>query len=161
MDKCANEGQTLLAALLSAIMGKYGNLEAAFLASKGFVPFNPSGYVNFETIPKTSRTGIAHPCFFSLENNAFPANGIYLTDVKLLLTTTSIDVLLSQTVNIRPRQVGTYNFGWEADGPVVNGAHTFIRASIAWYASLVGTPLPQPLAQLLSSISVHYGPLVN
>ena len=156
IDKRANEGQKLPAGLLSAIKEKYGNLEDAVVALKEFAPMKDGGYVNFHGIPKTSKNGCVHPCFLSLENNAYPGNGIYLTDVKLLLATTSIDVLLSQTVHLRPRGVGTHKFGWEADGPVVNGAHAFLRASIAWYACLAGRPLPQPLAQQLSSIPAHY-----
>ena len=156
IDKCANEGQKLPAGLLSAIKEKYRNLEDAIVALKEVVPMKEGGYVNFHGIPKTSKNGCVHPSFLSLENSAYPGNGIYLTDVKLLLANTSIDVLLSQTVHLRPRGVETYKFGWEADGPVVNGAHAFLRASIAWYACLVGRPLPQPLAQQLSSIPAHY-----
>ena len=54
LRECANAVQKVPAGLLSAIMAKYGNLEDASTALKGFVPWNAHGYVNFQATPSTS-----------------------------------------------------------------------------------------------------------
>ena len=134
---------------------RYKDLDAAIGALKFVVPWHGSGYVNFQATPKTSKTGTVHPSFLSLHENAYPGGGIFLKDCLVLLEAESLETLCARSIDLRPRGTG-WKFGWEADGPMVNGCLTFICSSFAWFCVLEQQCMPETLRQLLGCIRVSY-----
>ena len=41
------------------------DMDAAIGALKGIVPWNANRYVNFQSVPKTSKTGVVHVAFLN------------------------------------------------------------------------------------------------
>ena len=132
------------------------DVDAAIGALKGVVPWAPSGYVNFQSQPKTSKSGTVHVSFFCFRENAYPGNALFLKDALVLLDGDELDMLLERTIQIRPVGNGGWKFGWEADGPVVNGCLTFICSSLAFFALLHNETLPESVSSKLGNIKVSH-----
>jgi len=161
VQKSRNSSMTMPDMLKETILLKFGTLDEAMTQLTNLLPWKKGAYVKFHSTPKVSTKGLLHVGFLALNSNAYPGSGIYLADSLTLASTTAIGVLLSKVLSVRPRSIGNWKFGWEADGAVVNGAHIFLRVSLAWFAVCHQKALPQPLACHLSSIPVHYEKVSN
>ena len=151
-----NDGKTLPDVLKGMVFSQFQNPDEAMAALLEVLPWRKGSYVTFHKTPSRSTKGTLHVGFFSLDCNAYPGNGIYLADSLTLASSTAIGVLMSKIISVRPRAIGTWKFGWEADGVVADGAHAFLRVSLAWFAIMLKKVLPQPLAHFLCNIQAHY-----
>ena len=117
------------------------------------------GYINFYSAPRTNKKGVVHVCFLSFAPESYPGIGLFVQDVIMLLQNQPLATSATQGIQIRPKASHIsrgHCFGWEADGPVVNGSHAFMYSMLACYAALHDVPMPEPLAQALSAIPVRY-----
>ena len=115
------------------------------------------GYVNFQQVPKSSKKGTLHICMLSYEESAYAAHGMFVSDAQVLLSGGGFAGLDQKTLHIKPRPGAKLSeFGWEADGAVVNSTYAFALTCITAFAMEHNISLPQPLARLLESIPVQY-----
>ena len=156
VSTASKQGQAMPSTLKSEILDRYGSPDAAVEALLKVVKWRSSGYIAFHGNLRSNKTGRAHVAFLGLEDNGYPGKGMFLTDVETIVKHTPFDVWKTTRIQIRPRGIGTWKFGWEADGPVINGTHVLLCASLAWMPCLTGADLPQPLADLLEAIPAQY-----
>ena len=111
----------------------------------------------FPNSAKGFKKGNMHISMLSFEKAAYTANGMYLSDAKMLLATGGFHGLERRTLAVKPRPGAIMTcFGWEADGVVVNSTYAFCLSCIAAWSVIQKRTLPQPLARLLGSIPVHF-----
>ena len=93
----------------------------------------------------------------SYEESAYAAHGMFVSDAQVLLSGGGFAGLDQKTLHIKPRPGAKLSeFGWEADGAVVNSTYAFALTCIMAFAMEHNISLPQPLARLLESIPVQY-----
>ena len=62
---------------------------------------------NFQTVPQVSKKGNMHISMLSFEKAAYTANGMYLSDAKMLLATEGFHGLERHTLAVKPRPGAT------------------------------------------------------
>ena len=90
---------------------------------------------------------------------SYPANGMFLSDSLLILSTKSLSHLFSQTLCVRPRSSHAHSlatFGWEADGPIANGALAACLSFLELFAIMNDCDMPESIKEALGSVSVAY-----
>ena len=113
--------------------------------------------VNLPALPKHSKTCTMHISMLSYDKASYAGNGLFLADAKVLLQQEGFHGLERTTLAVKPRAGAKMScFGWEVDGAIANSAYAFALTSIVAYSVIVKCTLPQPLAQLLQSMSVHF-----
>ena len=137
------------------------NDEVLSEAFKQYVPWGV-GAINFHTVPSSSRKGKLHISMLSFHESSYAANGLYLGDAKMLLSSQGFMGLKARVIHVRPRtgQKQTV-FGWEPDGAMINSTYSFIYSSIIIYHLKHAISVMQPLAHFLQNIPVIYNKCAN
>ena len=99
-EKSKASQQSMAQQLLSEIKVSFGDLDNYLSTVKEVVPMNENaGYVNFRSVPKTSKKGNVHVTFLAMDEASFPGNGMFLSDSILLAKTSSWDHLATVVGN--------------------------------------------------------------
>ena len=115
---------------LGAVVAKLEQAPEEMVASfKQKVPWVPC--VNFQSVPRSSKKGSLHISMLSYSPCSYAANGMFVTDAKMLLQAQGVAGLEHHTLRVKPRAGASMTcFGWEPDGSVVNSTFAFALSSI-------------------------------
>ena len=152
-----SKGKTLAKLFADTVHSHQADKEVLRDDFKRLIPWNCSGYLNFQSAPKTGKQGQVHASFLAFDQEAYPGNGMYVQDSIVLLGSTSLSSLMAKTIELRlVSGAKPATFGWMADGAVINGSLCFMFSALVMYAVLHNEILPQPLARALSCIKALY-----
>ena len=152
-----SKGKTLAKLFADTVHSHQPDKEVLRDDFKRLIPWDCSGYLNFQSAPKTGKQGQAHASFWAFDLEAYPGNGMYVQDSIVLLGSTSLSSLMAKTIELRlVSGAKPATFGWMADGAVTNGSLCCMFSALVMYAVLHNEILPQPLARALSCIKALY-----